>query len=107
MSTTIQVLMTVFTLAGFLIAKLHTILSSPVGRDVMKLLAEAATQQEKVQAHSKLHILSSHGSALFRDLATIRHAADVGAQKAGGETVDKELEAVLAQAKALYLSNKK
>ena len=106
MNTTMQILMSVFTIAGFVIAKVHTILSSPVGRDVMKVLAEAANQQEKAQAHGKLRAIASHGKALFSDLAIIKHAADNGAQQAGAGSVDAEMEAVIAQAKALYLSQK-
>lgn len=106
MTATMQVLMSVFTIAGFVLAKVHTYMSSPVGRDVLKLLGEAADQHAKVQAHGKLKALFSHNTALFKDLAVMKHSADDGAHKAGGSTSDAELEAVVAQAKALYLSNK-
>lgn len=106
MTTTMQILMSVFTIAGFVIAKVHTILASPVGRDVMKVLAEAADQHQKVQAHGKLQALTHHGAALFKDLASVKHAADEGAKQAGGETVDAEMQAVIEQAKALYLAQK-
>lgn len=110
MGTTVQLLMSGFAIAGFILAKLHTILSSPVSRDVMKLIAEAADQQQKVEAHGKLANLAKHGTSLFKDLAAIRHkaldSANHGAQVAGATSADAELEAVLAQAKALYLANK-
>ena len=101
MTPTLQILMSVFTIVGFVLAKVHTIMASPVGKDVLKLLGEAADQHTKLQAHGKLRALFGHGTALFQDLAAVRHAVDDGAQKAD---TDAGLEAVLAQAKAMYLA---
>ena len=100
--TTVQTLMSVFAVAGFAIAKLHTFLSSPVSGAVLKVIGEAASQQQQVEAHSKLRSLMVQGAALFKDLPAIRQAADSGAQAAGATTADVELEAVLSQVREIY-----
>lgn len=97
MSTTIQILMAAFTVAGFAIAKLHTFLSSPVGSDVMTAIFETAQHQQKMQGHAKLARLAQHSNGLLHNLALAKSAADQGVQAAGGANVNAELQAALAQ----------
>lgn len=107
MSTTLQILMAIFSVAGFAIAKLHTWMASPVGSDVMKVLAAAVEQQHAVQAHGKLMGLGRHGLSLFKDLAAVRHAVDQGQAAASGVgDGDAELKKLIAEATAAYQARK-
>lgn len=107
MSTTVQILMAVFSVAGFAIAKLHSWACSPVGGDVLKVIAEAVEQQQKITAHGKVKAIATHGVALFRDIAAVRHAAERGqADAAAGVAPDVELQEIIEQATAAYRAKK-
>lgn len=77
--TTMQILLSVFSVLGYAVGHLHAWLASPVGQDVLKAAAQVAEQQKLLQGHAKLQKLAQGGAAIVRVLPEIDSALHAAA----------------------------
>lgn len=81
MSTTIQILMGAFAVAGYAIGHLHAWLASPVGSEVLKAAEQVVAHQKLLQGHAKLQALAQGAIAVAKQIPVIDdalHAAATG-----------------------------
>lgn len=71
MSTTIQILLGVFTVAGYAIGHLHAWMASPIGAEVMKAAEQVVATQKLLQGHAKLQALAQGGIAVANSIPAI------------------------------------
>lgn len=72
--STAQILLSIFTVVGYAIGRLHAWMSSPITKDVAKVLADVAQQLKTIQGHQKLQQLAQGAAAVAQTLPKIDSA---------------------------------